>query len=70
MESIREIVIPENNKIELTIPDHFIGKKIEVLAFELEEKQKVSRDPRKKSFDAITLDLTGFKFNREEANER
>lgn len=70
MESIREIVIPENNKIELTIPDNFIGKKIEVLAFEVEEKQEVSRSRREKSFDAITLDLKGFKFNREEANER
>ena len=70
MESIREIVIPENNKIELTIPDNFIGKKIEVLAFELEEKQKVSKGGRKKSFNAIKLDLSGFKFNREEANER
>jgi hypothetical protein len=65
MESIREIVIPENNKIELTIPDNFIGKKIEVLAFELEEKQKLSRSRRKRSFNAIALDLTEFKFNRE-----
>ena len=70
MESIREIVVPENNKIELTIPDNFIGKKIEVLAFELEEKQKVSKGGRKKSFNAIKLDLSDFKFNREEANER
>jgi len=70
MESIREIVIPENNKIELTIPDNFIGKKIEVLAFEIEGKQKVQRGRRKKSFNAIKLDLTNFKFNREEANER
>ena len=70
MESIREIVVPENNKIELTIPDNFIGKKIEVLAFELDEKQKTSRGRKKKSLNAIKLDLTGFKFNREEANER
>ncbi len=35
MESIREIVVPENNKIELTIPDNFIGKRIEVIAFEM-----------------------------------
>jgi hypothetical protein len=70
MESIREIVVPENNKIELTIPDNFIGKKIEVLAFELEEKPKIARGRKKKSFNAIKLDLTGFKFNREEANER
>ncbi len=67
MESIREIVVPENNKIELTIPDNFIGKRIEVLAFEIEEKIS---DLKVKSFDAIKLNLAEYKFNREEANER
>ena len=68
MESIREIVIPENNKIELTIPDHFIGEQIEVFAIKIDkETDQFKRD---KSFDAIKLDLSGFKFNREEANER
>lgn len=70
MESIREIIIPDNNKLELTIPDHFIGKTIEVLAFEIDEKNLTSDNFAKKTFDAIKLDLTGFKFNREEANER
>lgn len=32
MESIREIFVPENNKIILTIPDKFIRKKIELSA--------------------------------------
>lgn len=27
MESIREIFLPENNKIVLTIPDNYIGQK-------------------------------------------
>jgi hypothetical protein len=70
MESIREIVVPESNQILLSIPDNFIGKRIEVLAFEMEEKSKISKTPKKKSFDAIELDLSEFKFNREEANER
>ena len=70
MESIREIVVPESNQILLSIPDNFIGKRIEVLAFEMEEKSKISKTPKKKSFDAIKLDLSEFKFNREEANER
>ena len=70
MESIREIVVPESNQILLSIPDNFIGKRIEVLAFEMEEKSKISKTPKKKSFDAIGLDLSEFKFDREEANER
>jgi hypothetical protein len=68
MESIRKIIIPDNNKIELTIPDKFIGQKVEVFAF-VEEK-KAAKVRQKKTFNAIKLDLTGFKFNRKEANER
>ena len=69
MESIREIFVPKSNKLELNIPDHFIGKTIEVIAFEIEEK-KTSKSLKKKTFDAIKLDLSGYKFNRDEANER
>ena len=69
MESIREIFVPENNKIVLNIPDNFIGQKVEVFAY-MEEKKEVDKMKKRKTFDAIKLDLTGFKFNREEANER
>ncbi|HUZ57279.1 MAG TPA: hypothetical protein VMU83_00685 [Hanamia sp.] len=44
MELVRETFVPEKNKIELTVPDNFIGKRIEVFAFEIEnssiEQQK------------------------------
>lgn len=70
MESIKEIFIPENNKIILTIPDRFIGKKIEVFATEMEdssiEQQKKIRQP----FIVADARVEGYKFNREEANER
>jgi hypothetical protein len=68
MESIREIVIPENNKIELIVPDNFIGEEVEVFAIKIDKE--TSQLKKDKSFDAIKLDLSGFKFNREEANER
>lgn len=70
MELIREIVVPENNKIELTVPDNFIGKRIEIFAFEAEnssiEQQKKIRQP----FIVADAKVEGYKFNREEANER
>lgn len=70
MESIKEIFIPENNKIILTIPDKFIGKRIEVFATEIEdapvEDQKNIRQP----FIVADARVEGYKFNREEANER
>lgn len=48
MESIREIIVPKNNKLELIIPDHFIGKTIEVLAFEIEEKKDTLKGSKKR----------------------
>ena len=70
MESIREIVIPENNKIELTIPDNFIGKKIEVIALEMEETFTGIKNISKRTFTVADVKVDDYKFNREEANER
>lgn len=69
MESIRKIIVPVNNKLELTIPDHFTGKRMEVLASEIEEEKNIKKKKRK-IFHAVRLDLSKFKFNRDEANER
>lgn len=81
MESIREIVVPDNNKIELTIPDNFIGKRIEIIAMELEENPVETpssknrpftgvkmKGTKNKTFEAVKLNLANYKFNREEAN--
>lgn len=70
MESIREIVVPENNKIELTIPDNFIGKRIEILAFEMEEFPVNPQNKLNRPFTVADVKVEGYKFNREEANER
>jgi hypothetical protein len=70
MESIREIVIPENNKIELTVPDNFIGKRIEVIAFEMEDSSAETKNMSKRKFTVSNIKVEGYKFNREEANER
>ena len=69
MESTREIVVPENNKIDLKVPDNFIGEEIEVLAIKI-DKQNDFRNIKDESFDSIQLNLSGYKFNREEANKR
>jgi len=54
----------------LTVPDNFIGKRIEVFAFEIEnssiEQQKKIRQP----FIVADAKVEGYKFNREEANAR
>jgi hypothetical protein len=42
--------IAENNKIVLTIPDNFIGKKIEVFATEGERKKGKIKRGKEKNF--------------------
>ena len=70
MESIREIVVPENNKIELIVPDNFIGKKIEVIAFEADDSSVGIKNSSNRTFTVANVKVEGYKFNREEANER
>ena len=70
MELIREIVVPEKNIIELTIPDNFIGKRIEVFAFEAENSSIEQQKRIKQPFIVADAKVEGYKFNREEANER
>lgn len=70
MESIKEIFVPESNKIVLTIPDKFIGKKIEVFATEMEDTAVNRGNKSNRSFTVLNTKVEGYKFNREEANER
>ncbi|MDX2302195.1 MAG: hypothetical protein NW226_05310 [Microscillaceae bacterium] len=78
---IRKIIIPTQDSYLLQLPAYFIGKKVEVLAFELKSetirKSKTtvpeSKEDRilylKKVLDKFRVDLSNFTFNRDEANE-
>ena len=69
---IRTVVTPEKNLLSINIPDKYIGKKMEVIAFALDETADdiVYDNIRYKSFSAINISTKGFKFDRDEANER
>lgn len=71
---IRTIIIPDNETVSLSfsVPKDYIGKEIEIIAFAKGEGvQKMGSDRSKSvTFNAATLDTTGFKFSRDEANER
>ncbi len=68
---IRTIVNVNNKNLTLALPDDFLGKKIEVIAFVLEEVEiKTTVLAKAKTFSAVELDTRGFNFNRDEANER
>ncbi len=75
----RKIIIPESVNISLLLPENFIGKQIEVIAFKVDDEKIIEKqsgadkyawENAKNFFDAHRIDLTNFKFNREEANER
>jgi hypothetical protein len=69
---IRTVIKTSNNTLILPIPDNYIGKQLEVIAFAVDEpfEDIILSNKRKKTFSAIRLNTKGFKFNREEANER
>lgn len=68
---IRTIVTAEANNLRLTLPDNFLGKQVEVIAFVIEETSEKS----KKNVSFTILDASdelkiNYQFNRDEANER
>ena len=66
---IREVVVPNKNIVSVSVPDEYIGKHVEVIAFTLDEGGHVT-GRTKPSFDAIKIDTLNYRFNRDEANER
>lgn len=69
---IRTVITPDKNLLSFNIPDKYIGKKLEIIAFAVDEPTEdvVYSTKSQKSFSAIRLNTEGFKFNRDEANER
>ncbi|MBC8042126.1 MAG: hypothetical protein IAF08_01660 [Rhizobacter sp.] len=67
----REIFVPKETKLTIELPEEFVGKAIEVIAFSIP-----ATVPAAALDDAIAfwqqhrIDLSQFKFNRIEANER
>jgi len=68
----RTVITPDKNILSFNIPDKYIGKKMEVIAFAIDEPAEdvIYTTKSHKTFSAIKLNTKGFKFNRDEANER
>ena len=70
--------MPDSNTYLLKLPDNYVGKPVEVIAFEVDEKSTEEKSIAKKDalqktldfYNSIQIDLSDFKFNRDEANER
>ncbi len=80
----RSIITPKETKLTIELPQDMVGKPVEVLAFEIEKNAETTVDQddltkkrTKRTFaeaialwDSMAVDMSNFKFNREEANER
>lgn len=71
---VRQIIKASSNDIHISVPDNYVGKTLEILAFTLDEtKQDVIEDHVNSInalYDNIRVDFTDFVFNRDEANRR
>lgn len=72
MELIREIIVPTSTSYVLTLPDEMVGKQVEVIAFEIGSKTLPDIEERmtkiNDSLSKLKVDLTNWKFDRDEAN--
>lgn len=68
---IRTIIVPNKQTISFDIPKDYVGRQIEVIAFAQDEGIFNDKPEKKKvTFTALSIDTRGYKFNRDEANER
>jgi hypothetical protein len=68
---IRTVVTADKNTIILPLPDNYIGRQLEIIAFAIDEPEKLTkRASAKEVFKALKFDTRGYKFNRDEANSR
>jgi len=74
----RKVFIAENAEdLNVRLPDEYLHKGIEVIAFDLEEAREEIRANKKRTaetaiefFKTIQIDMSDLKFDRDEANER
>ncbi|MEO8824071.1 MAG: hypothetical protein ABI366_10910 [Ginsengibacter sp.] len=68
----REIVIPTDTTQTIEFPEEFIGKQVEIIAFPVGEKEasQFKREEAFKFWKKHSIDMSHFKFDRNEANER
>ncbi|MDF1550024.1 MAG: hypothetical protein P1P88_19520 [Bacteroidales bacterium] len=68
---IRTFIKTKNNKLSLTIPDKYIGRELEVIAFARDEEfEEISVSEKEVNFTVLHTNFKNYKFNRDEANER
>jgi hypothetical protein len=72
----RAIITPKETTLTIELPEQLVGKSVEVIAFEIDKtegsdlRKKPSVEEINSFYSTYQVDMAGFKFNRDEANER
>ena len=75
---IRELIKPDKNTYLLTLPDEMVGKTVEVIAFEIEDNNRLVdeikasqniQDIKNKYSRYPVISHDNYQFNRDEAND-
>lgn len=68
----RQIITPTEKEHSIELPRELYGVRVEVIAFPVSEGRTDIQSTANPDvfYDSIKLDFSGYKFNREEANER
>ena len=69
---MRQIIIPSASNHTFEFPELYYGKKVMLTVSALDETADsfIKAEEARAFFNSIQFDMTGFKFDREEANER
>ncbi len=67
---IRTLITPSTQTVFFDVPKEYIGKELEIIAFSKNDYIPTYTHNKKVSFTALSIDTKGFKFDRDEANER
>lgn len=74
----RKVFVAENaNDLNVTLPLSYLHKGVEVIAFEVDSDSDTSDSQKRNAsvaavqfFKSIQIDMSNFRFDRDEANER
>ena len=70
---LREIITPTEPSFTIRLPEEMVGKTVEVIAFEIDTADVfIDKGQRLKEIEDLTkatlVDLSGYKFDRDQAN--
>ena len=71
----RIIKVVKEDDLQMQLPKEYLNKEVEVIAFELNENDEQEKKRQEVNeaiafFKSISVDISDFKFNRDEANEQ